>query len=210
MGVALCRLWRGGDSRCAGMESLHYSKPRRLEGLTICSFLLPPHINNMADYSIPRRGIPIQSLYLFNTTANILSGYLKVIWIYRTLFGNFSVDWVLLRPNSYGSTRKTGRYNQFVWSKYYSKKKKQKDPKMIKTSTLRGTTLDTYRTQSLTSRRLFTALCYRVVECRVPTTGLCPAVSRLASRSPVVSRPAVPRLLIKVQSKRRKELKYKQ
>ena len=35
-----------------GMVSLHYSKPRRLVGLTMRSFLLPPQ-NNMAGYSIP-------------------------------------------------------------------------------------------------------------------------------------------------------------
>ena len=44
---------------------------------------------------------------------------------------------------------------------------------MNKTSTLRGILLDTYRISTLTSRRLFTALCDREGACRVPTIGLC-------------------------------------
>ncbi len=47
---------------------------------------------------------------------------------------------------------------------------------MNKTSTLRGILLDTYRISTLTSRRLFTALCDREGACRVPTIGSCACV----------------------------------
>ena len=36
--------------------------------------------------------ISSSSLYLINIAIRVLSGYLKIFWILRTLFGNFSVD----------------------------------------------------------------------------------------------------------------------
>lgn len=45
---------------------------------------------------------------------------------------------------------------------------------MNKASTLQGNLLDTYRTPTWTSRRLFSLRCVMRVACKVPTNGLCP------------------------------------
>ena len=50
----------------------------------------------------------------------------------------------------------------------------KKDPKMNKTSTLLGNLLDTLRTPTLTSRRLFSLRHVLGIACKVPTNGLCP------------------------------------
>ena len=75
----------------------------------------------------------------------------------------------------------------------------KKDPKMNKTSTLLGNLLDTLRTPTLTSRRLFSLRHVLGIACKVPINGLCPCLSRsLSLRLPSASEASKGRLTLHV------------